>query len=354
MRRLLFITRCVLAFLVIVQFTGSDPAEAQTSPFEPGWVLDQTASRLAFQSIKNNSIVETSGFATYSGTIDSTGLATIRIELNSVDTKIDLRNVRMRFLFFETFKYPEATISAVIDQTAITELAQRRRMQFPVDYVLNLHGVEQKLQAETVVTLISDDIVSVASASPISIPVKMFGLEEGITKLEEAAKVKIVPSGSVTFDFLFRRAAATAAVAPPPAPKAEKAALETAGNFSAEECAGRFEILSRTGAIYFKSGSAELDDNSGPMLSTVVDIVNRCPSAHLVVEGHTDSRGSDEVNQRLSEERARSVMAYLIASGIEPSRLASVGYGEMRPIAPNDTARDRSRNRRIQFSVAAQ
>lgn len=330
-------------------------SSVSASPFGDGWTLDKEASRLTFQSVKNSSVVETSTFASYTGGIDPQGNARISISLDSVDTKVDLRNVRMRFLFFETFKFPEAVITANIDPTTIADLSTKRRMQVPIAYVLDLHGVKQTMTAQTVVTLIADDMVSVASADPISIAVAPFGLEEGVRKLEDAAKVQIVPSGSVSFDFIFRLGVvetdqAQAAATPAPV----TAAVENTGNFTAAECAGRFEILSRTGAIYFNSGSSELAIASAPFLGSIVEIVQRCPALNLIVEGHTDSSGAANLNQRLSEKRANAVARYLVDAGVARDRLTTIGYGEARPVAPNDTARNKERNRRIQFTVAGQ
>ncbi len=338
--------RAAQSFNLALALLAAAPAVAQ--PFEGGWRLDPTVSTLSFQSVKNGSIVESSEFAAFSGGIDGSGQARISIELNSVDTKIDLRNVRMRFLFFETFKFPTATVSARIDPASVAELPERRRMRVPVDYTLDLHGVAKELDAETIVTLISDDMVSVASAAPIPIAVEMFDLEEGRRKLEDAANVTIVPSGSVTFDFVFRRGAPDFAA---PAPKPEATAVERTGDLNAEECAGRFEILSRTGAVYFRSGSDEIDIQSAPFLETVVDIANRCRSLKILIAGHTDSSGSAARNQTLSEARAAAVRDYLTSRGLAPSRLRAVGFGESQPVAPNDTDRNKARNRRIEFSV---
>ncbi len=72
------------------------------SAFNGGWTLNSEMSNLSFQSVKKQTVVESSGFATFNGTIDEAGKAEVTVLLDSVDTKIDLRNVRMRFLFFET------------------------------------------------------------------------------------------------------------------------------------------------------------------------------------------------------------------------------------------------------------
>ena len=71
------------------------------------------------------------------------------------------------------------------------------------------------------------------------------------------------------------------------------------------------------------------------------------PNAEFHIEGHTDSQGSKAYNEKLSRERAASVMNYLTTKGIDASRLTSEGYGELRPIATNRTAAGRQLNRRV-------
>ncbi|MCU9849865.1 OmpA family protein [Defluviimonas sp. WL0024] len=329
-------------------------SEAQDAdPFEHGWILDAGASDLQFLSVKKSVIAETSSFATLSGLITDTGAAQIRVLMDSVDTKIDLRNVRMRFLFFETFLFPEATISAQLDAGQLRDLHTTRRKVIDLPFTLNLHGVTVERTAEVAVTLMSNDRVTVASTNPIVLALQEFNLEEGRAKLQEAANVDILPMGMVSFSFVFDRAqpgtppdlqSVTAPVTP------GSAALETQGDFDREACLGRFEILSRTGNIYFGPGSARLDDKSVPLLENLHDIVRRCPDLRIEISGHTDSIGSDASNQRLSERRAQSVRDWLAAKGIPADRLLAVGYGETRPAFSNDTEEDRRRNRRIEFA----
>lgn len=343
------------------------PAQAQSGPFDPGWRLDGTGSALRFTSVKNGAVVETSAFATLAGEIAPTGAAEIRVLLDSVDTGIDLRNVRMRFLFFETFTTPEATISLALDEALVADLEQVRRKTLVLPYRIALHGVTQNLAAPVTVTLLDGDTVSVTSATPVILETADFGFEPGLAKLEEAAGVVIVPAAMVTFDFLFRRigtgaeaqagadtgTGAAAGPVPPEMASAtapSSAALETKGDFSVAECTGRFEILSRTGNIYFRSASARLDAASRPVLDAIADIIRRCPGLTVQVSGHTDSDGSEDTNQRLSEARARAVTEYLSGAGIAPARLVATGYGEARPIVPNTSAGNMARNRRIEFS----
>ena len=319
--------------------------------FAPGWTLQTAGSKLNFQSVKSQTIVESSGFATFHGGIAPDGAAKVTIALDSVDTHIDLRNVRMRFLFFETFKFPEATIAMRLNPADLKDLPTRRRVTLTgAKFNLTLHGITKELAADIVVTMLSDSLVDVSSSTPISIAAADFGLTDGVRKLEDANQVPIIPSGSVTFDFLFQKNGAAAAPAPT-APPPVRTALEPTGDLDTEACAGRFEIISRTGAIYFKSGSAELDAESRPLLTSIVDIARRCPNLRIQVAGHTDSSGDPNANRVLSEQRAQAVVHFLTLAGLPAARLEAVGYGDTKPVAPNDTAWNRSRNRRIAFSV---
>ncbi|WP_299809435.1 OmpA family protein [uncultured Roseibium sp.] len=362
------LTLVILAALLLL----ASPATAQENFFERGWTLQREASSLRFQSVKNLTKVESSGFADFAGTIDETGAASVRIFLDSIDTKIDLRNVRMRFLFFETFQFPEVVISTRIDPALLTDLPALKRKIIPLTYTLTLHGLSKTLETEVAVTVMSDDLVAVSTTAPISVAASDFGLDGGIQKLEEAADVVIVPSATVSFDFVFARnpaegaAAQTAASPTAPAatpqattqPAAQAApktaaatALEPEGNLDLEACKGRFEILSRTDNIYFGSGSARLDARSEPLLNSLSDIISRCPGLVIEIGGHTDSDGSAAANIRLSERRAAAVKQYLTQKDIPADRIVSVGYGEARPVAPNETADGKRRNRRIEFVV---
>jgi outer membrane protein OmpA-like peptidoglycan-associated protein len=338
---------------IMLLSVSANVATAQDNPFESGWTLQPDASSLNFQSIKKQTVVESSSFATMSGTINETGQAEVVVLLDSVDTKIDLRNVRMRFLFFETFKFPEAKVTTQIDSSVLADLKTVRRKTVPLSYTMSLHGVEQSFDADVVATLLTDDLVSISTKTPISVSVSDFGLMEGLQKLQEAANVDILPSATVSFDMMFARNAAGAVAKPSQETETEKpasAALETA-QFDAEACKGRFEILSRTGNIYFKSGSARLETKSAPLLNSLADIVSRCPGMVIEVGGHTDSVGGSAQNQRLSLSRANSVTQFLLNTGLTADRMVAKGYGEDEPIADNSTKEGRWKNRRIGFKV---
>ncbi|MDX8463640.1 YceI family protein, partial [Mesorhizobium humile] len=133
----------------------------QTANAAPNWTLDPSASVLTYQSVKKNTIVETNKIRNITGTLSAAGDAKVSFDLNSVDTGVDLRNVRMRFLFFETFKYPTAELTAKVDPAAFADLPTKRRIKATLPFRLSLHGVDKNLEASIVVTMISDTQVSV-------------------------------------------------------------------------------------------------------------------------------------------------------------------------------------------------
>ena len=97
-----------------------------------------------------------------------------------------------------------------------------------------------------------------------------------------------------------------------------------------------------------------LEAKSKPTLDRLAQIANECPSFKISIEGHTDSEGIPERNNPLSERRAKAVVDYLTAAGVDGSRLSAIGYGADRPIADNETAEGRAKNRRIEFKVIAE
>ncbi len=101
--------------------------------------------------------------------------------------------------------------------------------------------------------------------------------------------------------------------------------------------------------IYFEFNRATIRSVSFPILDTVAQVMRDFPDISVEIQGHTDDRGRDDYNMRLSQERAESVRQYLIQRGIAPERLTARGYGETRPIDTNRTPAGRARNRRGEF-----
>ncbi len=107
-----------------------------------------------------------------------------------------------------------------------------------------------------------------------------------------------------------------------------------------------------TQKIHFAFNSSEVRPVSYPILDDVAELLrSNTQIRRLQVEGHTDSVGGDAYNLRLSNNRAQTVVKYLVGKGIAASRLTAIGYGESRPIADNNTAEGRAKNRRTEFTI---
>ncbi|MEE9414378.1 MAG: OmpA family protein, partial [Acidimicrobiales bacterium] len=103
------------------------------------------------------------------------------------------------------------------------------------------------------------------------------------------------------------------------------------------------------GDVLFGTASDELTPEATTVLDQAVDILNRDPALNVVVEGHTDSDGSERLNLDLSFRRADAVRTYLVDNGVAADRLTTVGRGESNPIADNSTPEGKRQNRRIEF-----
>ena len=117
-----------------------------------------------------------------------------------------------------------------------------------------------------------------------------------------------------------------------------------------EEARGTVIVL--PGSVLFSSGAYELTGEAQQKLGLIADTLRPQAKTHdIVVEGHTDSKGTPTSNQVLSESRARAVMDFLISRGIPPGAITSVGIGQARPLADNATAEGRANNRRVEIII---
>jgi outer membrane protein OmpA-like peptidoglycan-associated protein len=113
--------------------------------------------------------------------------------------------------------------------------------------------------------------------------------------------------------------------------------------------AGEIVILEQ---VQFDTNKATVKPASEELLAAVAQVMKDHPEITRVeVQGHTDDRGKKKRNAKLSQARAEAVAAILVARGIEPGRLVAKGYGQDRPLAPNDSAENRQKNRRVQFVI---
>ena len=105
--------------------------------------------------------------------------------------------------------------------------------------------------------------------------------------------------------------------------------------------------------VLFSVNSASLDSDGRSTLEDVAGVLEQYPKTAVVVQGHTDSTGSEEHNQQLSDRRASSVRGYLVSRGVDADRVAAVGMGEDYPVASNDSESGRQENRRVDILLKA-
>jgi outer membrane protein OmpA-like peptidoglycan-associated protein len=140
---------------------------------------------------------------------------------------------------------------------------------------------------------------------------------------------------------------------PERAPRFETAALP-AGNISADgDCLSDVRAAARQVEVHFGHGRAGLDTAGKALIDRLIGALNICPEAKVSVSGHTDASGRARRNLALSKRRARGVASYMIQKGIDAGRLNAIGYGDKRPVAPNDTRANMARNRRIEVAITA-
>lgn len=134
-------------------------------------------------------------------------------------------------------------------------------------------------------------------------------------------------------------------------PRTPRRARQAPAQVSFEVVNGALKL---PGPVIFETASDKLSPVSDGALEVVLDYLTNKPEVTLLrVEGHTDSDGNAAVNESLSEKRAMAVSRWLTDAGVDCRRLMPVGFGQTQPIAPNDSADNKARNRRVAFVTAA-
>ena len=106
--------------------------------------------------------------------------------------------------------------------------------------------------------------------------------------------------------------------------------------------------------VLFDTGRYDLRPAARERLARLSGIISSHPGLILQVEGHTDSTGSDELNQKLSVQRAETTRSFLIEQGVDERTITAEGYGKANPIADNSTAEGRQKNRRVEIIVSGE
>lgn len=135
------------------------------------------------------------------------------------------------------------------------------------------------------------------------------------------------------------------------APPAGEAVEALPGEATLAQCQAAFERI-MTGRRMEYTGSSEVAEGSYPLLDAASGLALLCDRYAIEIGSHTDARGAESYNERLSQNRANAIRDYLIANGVEDRRVEAVGYGEAQPIDTSQTTEAYARNRRTEFVLS--
>ncbi len=110
-------------------------------------------------------------------------------------------------------------------------------------------------------------------------------------------------------------------------------------------------LVNFSSQLLFDSGQNQLQPGAYDRLRTLATTLNNYPKSSVIIKGHTDSEGSTDYNQRLSEERADRVRSFLISEQVAPTRITAIGFGESMPVASNASSAGRQQNRRVEIEI---
>lgn len=167
------------------------------------WVLNKQASHLSFVTTKNASKTEVQSFQKVNGEIKK-NVATLTVDLNSVSTGIEIRNERLKDLFFETKLFPQAMVSIKLANSSIQNMKVGDVKDIELEAELNIHGVKQKSAVNVQVVFLDSNTLLINSSKSLIINLQNFELLKGVNLLREIAHLKSINSAvPVTFNLMF-------------------------------------------------------------------------------------------------------------------------------------------------------
>ena len=180
--------------------SSSSVSSSSSSSTAAPWTLNTTDSYLNFATIKNTHNLEVHNFTSLSGDINGAGVATLTIDLNSVNTGVDVRNQRMRDLLFQTASFPSATITVPVPASLISGLAVGQSAATDISASLDLHGVSGTITTRVSVQKLSSSRVLVQSIAPVLVKAGTYSLTSGVEALRSIAGLASI-SEAVPVDF---------------------------------------------------------------------------------------------------------------------------------------------------------
>ena len=197
----------ILSAAAMFSLAACSGASSEPTPLAQGsWSVDAAASSLSYVSVKAGEIAEANSFSGLSGSVTAEGAASLEIDLATVETKVDIRNERMRDIFFEVAQFPTATVTAQIDPAAFEALGVGESTVQPLEATLSVKGVETSVETKVSVTRTGEDDVLVTSVEPVIVYADALELTDGLATLQELAGLpSIAPVVPVSFSIAFER-----------------------------------------------------------------------------------------------------------------------------------------------------
>ena len=197
------IQRKTLAQLIAFTFAGTLSA----ATFAADWQLDNNASRLSFVSTKAIHVAEVGQFRSFNGKITESGKVEIQFDLTSVDTHVELRDDRMREMLFKVDEFTTASLTAEVDASIIQNLAVGESITNSMTATLDLHGNQQNVAMEVLISKLSEQRILVNSAHPVLLNVADFDLVKGVERLRDVVGLpNISHAVPITFYMTFNTA----------------------------------------------------------------------------------------------------------------------------------------------------
>ena len=173
-------------------------------PVAASWSVHEDAIQVNFVSVKKNTIGESHTLNGISGTISNEGQVYTSIDLNSVETLIPVRNERLKALFFETEKFPQAIATAQLDLVEIKALRHGQLIKQEVVVTVDLHGVKADIPMHVQITMLANNQLWVTMTEPVVINITDFDLLGGLEALTTIAKLSSISAAvPVTCQLLF-------------------------------------------------------------------------------------------------------------------------------------------------------
>ncbi len=168
---------------------------------QANWYLDGESSRLSFITTQNANVANVHRFLVLHGKVDRKGHAQLRIEMDSVNSAVPLRDERMRDLLFDFKNFPEAQITAQIDLQPINDLASGAQLELHLPVTVSLRGKQHTYEAELLATRLDERRFQVVTLEPLMLQAEDFGLQPQLETLRKLAGLSAisfsVPVGAV-------------------------------------------------------------------------------------------------------------------------------------------------------------